>query len=65
MPGDLIHADKHGVCLIPLEIADKLLGACAEVELLEKPLLDLCRSDEFDLEEYIRRRRDMTAKIRE
>ena len=65
MPGDLIHADKHGVCLIPLEIADKLLGACAEVERLEKPLLDLCRSDEFDLEEYIRRRRDMTAKIRE
>ena len=65
VPGELIHADKHGVCLIPLDCADKLLDACAEVERLEKPLLDLCRSDEFDLEEYIRRRADMKAKIRE
>lgn len=65
MPGELIHADKHGVCLIPLDIAPKLLEACAEVEALERPLLDLCRSDAFDLEEYIRRRADMKAKIRE
>ncbi len=65
MPGELIHADKHGVCLIPQEIAHKLLDACAEVERLERPLLELCRSDDFDLEEYIRRRADMKAKIRE
>ncbi len=65
MPGELIHADKHGVCLIPLDIAPRLLDACAEVEALERPLLDLCRSDAFDLEEYIRRRADMKAKIRE
>jgi 4-hydroxy-4-methyl-2-oxoglutarate aldolase len=65
VPGELIHADKHGVCLIPLDCADKLLDACAEVERLEKPLLDLCRSDEFELEEYIRRRANMKAKIRE
>jgi 4-hydroxy-4-methyl-2-oxoglutarate aldolase len=65
VPGELIHADKHGVCLIPLEIADKLLDACAEVERLERPLLELCRSEEFELEEYIRRRGDMKAKIRE
>ena len=65
MPGELIHADKHGVCLIPHEVAPKLLDACAEVERLERPLLELCRSDEFDLEEYIRRRSNMKAKIRE
>ena len=65
LPGELIHADKHGVCLIPGEIAHQLLDACAEVERLERPLLELCRSDEFDLEEYIRRRADMKAKIRE
>jgi 4-hydroxy-4-methyl-2-oxoglutarate aldolase len=65
VPGELIHADKHGVCLIPPEIAHKLLDACAEVERMERPLLELCRSDEFELEEYIRRRSDMKAKIRE
>jgi 4-hydroxy-4-methyl-2-oxoglutarate aldolase len=65
VPGELIHADKHGVCLIPPEIAHKLLDACAEVERMERPLLELCRSDEFELEEYIRRRADMKAKIRE
>ncbi len=65
LPGDLIHADKHGVCIIPMEIAHKLADACREVERLEKPLLELCRGDGFDLEEYIRRRSDMKVKIRE
>jgi regulator of RNase E activity RraA len=64
-PGDLIHADKHGVCVIPLEIAPKLAKACREVERLERPLLELCHSADFELEEYIRRRADMKAKIRE
>ena len=64
-PGDLIHADKHGVCIIPLEVADRLVEACQEVERMERPLLELCRADEFDLEEYIRRRSAMKAKIRE
>jgi 4-hydroxy-4-methyl-2-oxoglutarate aldolase len=65
MPGELIHADKHGVCLIPMDCAHKLLDACAEVEALERPLLEHCRSDAFDLEEYIRLRSAMKAKIRE
>jgi len=64
-PGDLIHADKHGVCIIPLEIAPKLVDACREIERLEKPLLDMCRSDNFDLEEYLKARANMKAKIRE
>jgi regulator of RNase E activity RraA len=64
-PGDLIHADKHGVCIIPMEIAPRLAEACAEVERLEKPLLEYCRSDDFDLEEYIVKRSAMKAKIRE
>ena len=64
-PGDLIHADKHGVCLIPLAIAHELAEACREVERLERPLLELCRSPAFDLDEYIRRRGDMKTKIRE
>jgi regulator of RNase E activity RraA len=64
-PGDLIHADKHGVCIIPPEIAPKLSEACAQVEALEKPLLDMCRSERFDLEEYLKARASMKAKIRE
>jgi regulator of RNase E activity RraA len=64
-PGDLIHADKHGVCIIPLDIAPRLAEACAEVERLEKPLLEYCRSNDFDLEEYIVKRSAMKAKIRE
>src|SRR4051794_25097899 len=51
-PGDLIHADKHGVCIIPVEVAPKLAEACRKVEELERPLLEICRSDSFDLEEY-------------
>jgi 4-hydroxy-4-methyl-2-oxoglutarate aldolase len=64
-PGDLIHADKHGVCIIPVEVAARLADACAEVERLEKPLLDMCRSESFDLEEYLKARMAMKAKIRE
>jgi regulator of RNase E activity RraA len=64
-PGDLLHADKHGVCVIPLEVAPKLAEACAQVELLEKPLLEMCRLDTFDLEEYLKAREAMKAKIRE
>ena len=36
--GDLIHADKHGVCLIPHEVAPRLAAACVEVERRERPL---------------------------
>jgi regulator of RNase E activity RraA len=64
-PGDLIHADRHGVCLVPLEIAAKVAEACAEVERLERPLLEACRKDPFDLDEYLRLRTRMKARIRE
>jgi 4-hydroxy-4-methyl-2-oxoglutarate aldolase len=64
-PGDLLHADKHGVCIIPLEIAPRLADACAEVERLERPLLEICRSPEFTLDEYLARRVAMRTKIRE
>ena len=45
LPGDLLHADRHGVCIIPLAIAPKLAEACREVERMEKPLLEICRSE--------------------
>jgi regulator of RNase E activity RraA len=52
-PGALIHADKHGVCIIPDEVVPKLAAACAEVERTERPLLDICGSSEFSLDRYI------------
>jgi len=63
--GDLIHADKHGICLIPHQVAHRLAAACAEVERRERPLLDYCSSDDFDLEEYIKLRNVAHAQILE
>jgi len=63
--GDLIHADKHGVCLIPHQVAPRLAAACAEVERRERPLLEICRSENFSLEEYIKLRAVTHAKIQE
>lgn len=64
-PGDLLHADKHGVCIIPLEIAPKLAEACADVEGRERPLLEMCRSPEFALERYIELRTGLQSKTHE
>jgi regulator of RNase E activity RraA len=64
-PDALLHADKHGVCIIPNEIAPRLAEACRKVEKLERPLLEICRAAEFDLDEYLRLRTEMKAKIHE
>lgn len=64
-PGALLHADKHGVCVIPHEVAHDLPEACAKIERLERPLLEICRSPDFSLDEYLRRRAEMKAKIHE
>jgi regulator of RNase E activity RraA len=64
-PGDLLHADRHGVCIIPLEIADQVAAACEEVERIERPVLDCSRSADFDLECYIQLRAEMKPRVRE
>jgi 4-hydroxy-4-methyl-2-oxoglutarate aldolase len=63
--GDLIHADKHGVCLIPHSVAHRLAAACAEVERRERPLLEYCTSDDFSLDVYIQLREVSHAQILE
>lgn len=63
--GELLHADRHGVCLIPGEIAEQLPDACVEIERLERPLLEYCQHASFQLDEYIRIRAEMKQKIRE
>ena len=45
-PGDLIHADKHGVLLIPEEIAGELAEACRLSQRAEEPVLEGCKNVE-------------------
>jgi len=47
-PGDLLHADQHGVLKIPLEIAAELPAAADRVIEKEQALLRWVRSDDFD-----------------
>ena len=47
-PGDLLHADQHGVLKIPLEIAAELPAAADRVIESEQELLRWVRSDDFD-----------------
>lgn len=42
-PGDLLHADKHGVVLIPGEIASELADACRKAQWSEEPVLQGCK----------------------
>jgi regulator of RNase E activity RraA len=56
-PGDLIHADQHGVLLIPREIAAELPAAAERVISGEQSLLSWVRSPAFDADELIERRR--------
>ncbi len=56
-PGDLIHADQHGVLLIPREIAAALPAAAERAISAEQSLLTWVRSSEFDADELIERRR--------
>jgi len=58
-PGDLIHADQHGVLLIPREVAAELPAAAERVISAEQSLLKWVRSSDFDADELIERRRIM------
>jgi regulator of RNase E activity RraA len=64
-PGDLIHADKHGVCVVPNAIASQVAAACKAVDKSERPLLEACRLESFSLENYIKLREEFRPQIRE
>ncbi len=49
-PGDLIHADRHGVQTIPKEIAPKIAEGVKQVEDGERPIIEFCKSKEFSVE---------------
>ena len=56
-PGDLVHADQHGVLLIPKEIAAELPAAADRVIEREQTLLKWVRSPEFDADKLAEMRR--------
>jgi regulator of RNase E activity RraA len=48
--GDLIHADRHGAVVIPLEVAARLPDAAELCARRETPILEIARSASFSLE---------------
>src|ERR1700730_6180265 len=56
-PGDLVHADQHGVLLIPIEIAAELPAAAERGITREQTFLRWVRSSDFDPDQLAERRR--------
>src|SRR5262245_38069254 len=49
-PGDLLHGDRHGVIVIPREVAASVAEAAAEVDSAERELIRYCQSPEFTVD---------------
>lgn len=52
-PGDLLHADRHGVLNVPTAMARELPAAIRAVETEERRLIEYCQSREFNLDSLI------------
>ncbi|HEX2526847.1 MAG TPA: RraA family protein [Geminicoccus sp.] len=48
--GDIIHADRHGATVIPLDLLPKLPAAIDVCIRQERPILEAARSADFDIE---------------
>jgi regulator of RNase E activity RraA len=59
-PGDLIHADQHGVVTIPPDVADRIPDAVGRVEADERKIIDVCKSKDFSAQ----RLKDLYKQIR-
>jgi len=64
-PGELIHGDKHGICVIPHAIATRLPEACRAMEELERPLIELARSPDFSPAKYVEARKAFKEQFEE
>ena len=49
-PGELIHADQHGVVTIPPDLVPRVAEAVAKVEADERKIIYLCQSPDFSAE---------------
>jgi 4-hydroxy-4-methyl-2-oxoglutarate aldolase len=52
-PGDLIHADKHGAQVIPLDIAPQIPEAVARITERESRIIETCQSSDFSIDKLI------------
>lgn len=50
--GDLIHADRHGVVKVPVDLAPALPDAIRAVEATERRVIEVCRSPAFSLDAF-------------
>jgi 4-hydroxy-4-methyl-2-oxoglutarate aldolase len=50
-PGDILHADKHGVLQVPDQVAARIPAAAQALAEREREVIDHSRSDDFSLEE--------------
>src|SRR5262245_2177022 len=48
--GDLLHGDRHGVAIIPGQIAPLVAEAAAEVDGAERGVIDYCKTSDFTLD---------------
>ncbi len=53
LPGDLLHADRHGVQKIPKENASELPGVVSEIAARERELIRLCTQPAFSIEKLV------------
>lgn len=54
-PGDLIHADKNGLIIIPEDVMDKVAAEAEKQHQREKETIAFLRSREFSLQAYLKR----------
>ncbi len=52
-PGDLLHGDKHGVCNVPLDIAEALPDAIRTLEARERDVIAMFRGPDFKPESFV------------
>ena len=55
-PGDLVHADRHGAIVVPVDLAADVVAAAERITAREQRLLDWVRSEAFDPSEIAARR---------
>jgi 4-hydroxy-4-methyl-2-oxoglutarate aldolase len=53
LPGDLLHADRHGVQTIPKQNASQLQTAVSDIASRERELIRLCTHPTFSLEKLV------------
>lgn len=51
-PGDLVHADRHGAVVVPVDVIDALAGAIAKMQDTEHLVLGPARQDGFDFDAF-------------